>query len=403
MHVIIHILWLVFYAANILLALYFIQPVLYFFLHLILPKKLYGKYKKIETEKEFDFAAVITVHQDPRFIAPLVDSFSKQHYNNFVVYVVADDCDITGLHFADKRIKILKPEPALNGKTKSIKFAVDNFVRKHDVLIIFDSDNLVHPDYLKNLNVYFQHGFKVVQTHMLSKNIDSVYARLDSIGHIYNNFLERQVKMELGLSSAILGLGISIDLDLYKEIFYKDSLGGFDKRLQIQLVQKVKQIGFAKDCIVYDEKVEDGATLEKQRTRWINTYFKYFKQSINLFINGIIKFNMSQVLLGMIMLRPPLFMTFFLAFIFAIIGFIFKPIIGIVWCVLILLFAINFVLIIATQSRQKGMVQSLAHIPKIVIRQMKSLLKIKSATKSFLKTEHQNVIYIDDILNNQRI
>ena len=59
--------------------------------------------------------------------------------------------------------------------------------------------------------------------------------------------------MEHGLSSAILGLGIAIDLDLYKEIFYKDSLGGFDKRLQIQLVQKVKQIGFAKDCIVYED------------------------------------------------------------------------------------------------------------------------------------------------------
>jgi cellulose synthase/poly-beta-1,6-N-acetylglucosamine synthase-like glycosyltransferase len=399
----IHILKLLFYTANLVLALYFILPVLYFLLHLVLPKKLYGKYKNIETEKEFDFAAVITVHQDTRFIAPLVDSFCKQQYNNFVVYVVADDCDISGFSFSDKRIKILKPEQALNAKTQSIKFAVNNFIRKHDVLIIFDSDNLVHPEYLKNLNNYFQHGFKVVQTHMLSKNIDSIYARLDSIGHIYNNFLERQVKMELGLSSAILGLGIAIDLDLYKEIFYKDSLGGFDKRLQIQLVQKVKQIGFAKDCIVYDEKVEDGATLEKQRTRWINTYFKYFKQSVNLFFKGLIKFNMSQMLLGLIMLRPPLFITFILAFIFAALGFIFKPIIGMAWCILILLFALNFVIIIATQSRQKGMVQSLTHIPKIVIRQMKSLLKIKSANKSFLKTEHQNIIYIDDLLNNKSI
>ncbi len=403
MHLFLHILRILFYLLNLLLALYFIMPPIFFLLHYLLPKKSFGKYSKQLTEKEFDFAAIITAHKDTRFIAPFVDSFIKQQYSNFIVYVVADDCDISDLHFTDERIVLLKPEKALNAKTQSIKFAVNNFVRPHDVLVIFDSDNLVHPEYLKNLNPYFQHGFRAVQTHMLSKNTDSVYARLDSIGHIYNNFLERQVKMELGLSSAILGLGIAIDSNLYNEIFYKDALGGFDKKLQIQLTQKLKQLGFAKDCIVYDEKVEDGAALEKQRTRWINTYFKYFRQSLSLFTGGLATFNLNQISTGLMMLRPPLFITFFAAFAFAIIGFVLKPVIGIVWCLLILLFAINFVLIIATQSLQKGMVQSLAYIPMIIIRQIKAVFKIKTANKNFLKTEHQNVIYIDELLNKERI
>jgi cellulose synthase/poly-beta-1,6-N-acetylglucosamine synthase-like glycosyltransferase len=403
MYLFLHIIRLLFYLLNILLAVYFILPSLFFLLHYLLPKKQYGRYSKAITEKEFDFAAIITAHKDTRFIAPFVDSFIKQQYKNFIVYVVADDCDITDLHFTDNRIIVLKPETALNAKTQSIKFAVNNFIRNHDVLVIFDSDNLVHPEYLKNLNPYFQHGFRAVQTHMLSKNTDSVYARLDSIGHIYNNFLERQVKMELGLSSAILGLGIAIDTDLYKEIFYKDALGGFDKKLQIQLTQKLKQLGFAKDCIVYDEKVEDGAALEKQRTRWIHTYFKYFKQSAALFISGLKKLNISQVSTGLMMLRPPLFIIFFAAFVFTIIGFIFKPLLGITWCILIFLFTINFILIIATQSRQKGMVQSLAYIPKIVIRQVKAVFKIKTANKNFLKTEHQKVIYIDELLSKEKV
>ncbi len=396
-----NILWILFYVINGILAFYFLLPVLFFILNYILPRLPYGRYRKQQTDKDFDFAAVITAHQDTRFIAPLVDSFLKQQYSNFVVYVVADDCDISDLNFSDPKIKVIKPEPAFHAKTRSIRFAVDNFIRKHDTIIIFDSDNLVHPEYLKNLNKYFQHGFKVVQTHMLSKNIDSTYAKLDSIGHIYNTFLERQVKMQMGLSSAILGLGIAIDLDLYKEIFYKDALGGFDKKLQIQLTQKVKQIGFAKDCIVYDEKVEDGATMEKQRTRWIYTYFKYFKDSLVLFLEGLMKFNMSQILMGLMMLRPPLFIVFMGAFAMMILGFIFQPIIGFAWIGLFLLFVLNFILIIATQSKQKGMLQAVVHIPKVVLRQIRSLLKIKSAQKSFLKTEHTNIIYIDDLLKNE--
>ncbi|RZM07431.1 MAG: glycosyltransferase, partial [Pedobacter sp.] len=274
--------WGIFYGINIIVALSFVIPVILFILHLFAGRKSnLDRYKKL-TDKQYDFAAIITAHQDARFIAPLVDSFVKQRYGNFVVYVVADDCDTTNLVFDDPRIIVLKPEPAFHAKIKSIRFAVDNFIRHHDVLVIFDSDNLVHPDYFTNLNAYFQRGFQVVQTHMLSKNIDTTYARLDSIGHIYNTFLEREVKMELGMSSAILGLGIALELDLYKEVAYKDTFGGFDKKLQIQMAKRVKQIAFAEDVIVYDEKVEDGATFEKQRTRWIHTYFKYFKDSWSL-------------------------------------------------------------------------------------------------------------------------
>jgi cellulose synthase/poly-beta-1,6-N-acetylglucosamine synthase-like glycosyltransferase len=402
MHIVTDILWALFYFINIAVALYFIVPVLLFLLHYLTggSRNVLNAYKQ-ENDTTFDFAAVITAHQDTKCIPPLVDSFVKQNYRNFIVYVIADDCETDNLVFDDDRIVVIKPQPAFHAKIRSIKFAVDNFKRKHDVIVIFDSDNLVHPDYFKHLNAYFQRGFKVVQTHMLSKNIDNTYAKLDSIGHIYNTFLERQVKMELGMSSAILGLGIALDLDLYKEIMYKDGLGGFDKKLQVQMAKKVKQIAFAENAIVYDEKVEDGATLEKQRTRWINTYFKYFKDSWSLFLNGFKTFNMGRILLGFVMLRPPLFLTVGSAFALLIAAIFIKPAVALSWLVVLLLFALNFILIIATQSKQKGVFGAVVHIPKVVLRQIRSLLKIKTAGKSFLKTEHQKIIYIDELMKNE--
>ncbi len=366
-------------------------------------RKLLDKRYPKQTGKEFDFAAIITAHQDIKLIPPLVDSFLKQDYKNFIVYVVADDCDISGLLYNDQRIKILKPEVPFHAKIKSIHFAVKSFERKHDALIIFDSDNLVHPKYLSTLNSYFQRGFRAVQTHMLSKNIDSTYAKLDSVGHIYHTFLERQIKMDLGLTSAILGLGIAIDLDLYNEIMYTNQLGGFDKKLQVQLAKKLPTIAFAKDAIVYDEKVDDGDALEKQRTRWIFTYFIYFKDSLKLFADGIVKFHAGRLLLGFNMLRPPLFLTLALALIMTIISFFVMPVIGIAWLIILFLFAINFILIIATQSTQSGMVKALIHTPKMILRQSASLFKLKKANKSFLKTEHRKIIYIEDLLKNEPV
>lgn len=402
MQVLQDILWVFFYFLNVLLALYFIVPVLLFLLHIVIGKNHdpFLTHKKI-TDKQFDFAAIITAHQDTKCIPPLIDSMLKQKYKNFMVYVVADDCDITDLIFSDERIKIFKPETAFHAKILSIEFAVNNFSRDHDIVVLFDSDNLVHPDYLKNLNKYYQHGFRAVQTHMLSKNIDNTYAKLDSMGHIYNTFLERKVKMELGMSSAILGLGISLDLELYKEILYTHGLGGFDKKLQVQLAKKINQIGFADDAIVYDEKVEDGATLEKQRTRWINTYFQYFDDSWSLFINGFKTFSMGRILLGFVMLRPPLFILLSAAVALMLIYIFIHPFLAVAWALIIFLFALNFLLIIATQSKQKGIFQAVVHIPKVILRQVRSLLQIKDANKNFLKTEHQKIIYIDELMKNE--
>lgn len=400
---IVHIALILFYAISIIIALYFLLPVILFILHWLLPKgrRLLQKKYPIINNHDFTFAAIVTAHQDTRFIAPLVDSFLQQTYPHFTVYIVADDCDISNLHFSDERIKILRPETPLHGKIYSIKYAVEHFEKEPDVMIIFDSDNLVHPQYLQVVNDYFKRGFRAVQTHMLSKNVDSLYAKLDSIGHIYNTFTERQVKMQLGLSSAILGLGIALEAKLYKEIFYKDSLGGFDKKLQAELMKRIPQIAFAEGAIVYDEKIETGAALEKQRTRWIYAYFKYLAENAGILWSGIKRFNFNQLLFGFTMLRPPLFITFAIAFVLLLISFFIHPAVAIIWIILLLAYAVTYIFIIVTQSRQPGMLRALVYIPKMIVRQLLAVLKIKKAGKEFLKTEHRQIIYIKDVLNNE--
>jgi len=392
-------------AVQVLLAIYLLLPLLFLLLHLFLAKgkRMLQKKYPVVNDREYDFAAIITAHQDTRFIPPLVDSFCRQTWSNFVVYVVADDCDISGLHFEDPRIRVLRPEKALHAKIQSIKYAVDHFVRPHDVLVVFDSDNLVHPQYLEKLDRYFKAGFRAVQTHMLSKNTDTVYAKLDSIGHIYNTFVERQVKMELGLSSSILGLGIAIETGLYRQVMYKDALGGFDKKLQADIIKTIPQLAFAEDAIVYDEKVDDGGTLEKQRTRWIYTYFKYFPINWKLFATGWKRPSFNLIFFGFTVLRPPLFITVGLAFLCLLANLFISPALALAWGAILLSFVLSFILIVLTQSRQEGMYKALLYIPVVVVRQISALLKIKKASKDFLKTDHVKVVYIEELLKNETI
>jgi cellulose synthase/poly-beta-1,6-N-acetylglucosamine synthase-like glycosyltransferase len=146
---------------QVIFILYLVSPLLLLVFSTIIGKKDLNKYLRSRKvyDRDFDFAAIITVHQDNRFIAPFIDSFLKQTYKKFNVYIIADDCDVSGIKISDDRIKIISPTTPLNSKVKSIQYAVDCFDKQHDVMVIFDSDSLVHPNYfeklnLKNLNDY---------------------------------------------------------------------------------------------------------------------------------------------------------------------------------------------------------------------------------------------------------
>ncbi len=399
-------LYFIFVILEGIFAFYLLLPLLMLAIHYL--RKFFFRYvspveKKALIQKDFHFAAVVTGYQDASLIPPLVDSLLKQSFPNVRIYVVIDDCDDDTLFFNHPKLLLLRPEQPLHSKIKSIGLAMEHFDPSDEVVVIFDSDNLVHPKYFEYLNKYFQQGYLAVQTHMLSKNTETKYAKLDSIGHIYYTFLERQMRMELGLSACILGLGIAIDIDLYRKIQYRNKLGGFDKKLQADIVKSIPQLAFSKEAIVYDEKVDNGAVLEKQRTRWLFTYFHYFRIHVDIIKTAIKRFDFRLAYFGFIMLRPPLFILMSLGLLFALMNYFISPQLALVWIVLLILFVCSFALIIATQSMQKGMIQTLIYVPVMIIRQIKAIFKIKMASKSFLKTEHSKIVYIDELLKDEHI
>ncbi len=392
----------VFLFIQLTLALYLLIPfillLLYCLVNLFRIKSPFDR-KPVLTDKDFEFGIIITAHQETEFILPLVDSLLKQHYKRFYAYVVADDCATESLQFGDDRIIILKPEPALHSKIRSIHYALDHFIKKHDAVIIFDSDNLVHPDFLSVMNSHFRKGYKVVQADFKPKNIDSNYARMDAIGDMFNFFIEREARMRLGLSSAIWGSGIAFDYDLYKGIKYKDMLGGVDKKLQSHFVQQVDRIAFAPQAILFDEKIASAKSLENQRTRWIHSYFKYFKDSFQVFRKGITGLNFNLAYFGFVLMRPPLFIVLGCSFLVTVADYFIDLRLFYIWLGIWASFLFSFVAIVAIKGKDIRFIKTIFLIPLFVFRQVMALFKMGKAKRSFMKTQHTKLVYIDDLVH----
>jgi cellulose synthase/poly-beta-1,6-N-acetylglucosamine synthase-like glycosyltransferase len=357
------------------------------------------KVQEVPVVEEDDYGIIVTAYEQIDAIGNVVASLLKLKYTNYLIYIVADKCDITGVSFNDERVIVLRPEETLASNTRSHFYAINHFKRSHTRLTIIDSDNLVDPEYLHELDKYFSLGYEAVQGIREAKNLNTTYACLDAARDIYYHFYDGKILFGIGSSATLAGSGMAFTTQLYRDCLGdKDITGaGFDKVLQSIIVGKNKRIAFTGKAIVYDEKTTHSDQLVKQRSRWINTWFRYFKFGFTLVFKGVTNFSRNQFVFGLILLRPPLFIFLILAM-FCIFANVFISITAVlVWLIGLMVFVLGFYIALAKSYTDKRIWASLVNIPKFVFYQVLSLLKVRKANKHSVATTHY---YNADIENN---
>ena len=312
------------------------------------------KIKRNKVEKNYDFASIITAYKNVHITKPLVQSLLRQNYDNHLVYLVADACDISDFDIQDERLILLRPEPALNLKAKSIIHGIENFRRDHEYIAVFDGDNVTPHDFLKEINIYVNNGHTAVQGQRTAKNLDTIYACADSTGEFYKNYVERYIPYLIGSSAVISGSGMAVEANLYKAYLaspeiekgkhlWKKMLQE-DKILQNFLLRKNEKIAYAWNAIVFDEKVTSAEAVETQRTRWLYSYFQNIPNSLGILRRGLFNFSFNQLLFGLVTIAPPLFILLFLSVVMAVLGLFVQPIMSIVLIAALMIFAENILL-----------------------------------------------------------
>ncbi len=340
---------------------------------------------------EADYAIIVTAYEQTHFLKQVVTSLLNLNYTNYIIYVVADNCDITCLDFNSDKVVLLRPEKVLKSNTRSHFYAINRFVRDHARITIIDSDNLVHPAYLNELNKFFDKGFNAVQGVREAKNLNTTFACLDAARDVYYHYYDGKLLFNVGSSATLAGSGMAFTMKLYKECLeHLDVAGaGFDKVLQYEIVKRGYRIAFAENAVVYDEKTTKSDQLVKQRARWINTWFKYFFFGFKLLYKGLKKPCLNQVVFGLILLRPPLFIFLLLSVVSLLINLVVAPVISFLWLVALLAFVAGFFIALTNTKIDKRIYSSLVNIPKFIFYQLISLAKVAKANKVSVATKHE--------------
>lgn len=348
------------------------------------------------TDKKRKFAVLIPSYKEDNVIVGVAEQALLQRYPKdcFDVVIIADSLrPETVLQLKSLPIRVVEVSFEKSTKVKSLNQAMAVIGDHYDMALILDADNVMERDFLSKINDLLALGYRAVQAQRTSKNQTTSMSILDGLSERINNFIYRQGHVAAGLSCSLIGSGMAFEYHVLKDILSKlDSIGGFDRELELHLIRRGIRIYYAKNALVYDEKVESTEVFEKQRTRWLSSQFIYLKKYfvegwIGLFKGQFAFFN-SAILkniqlprlinLGMLVILSVL--TFLLR---DYLSFGFYP-----WIAFLFLNIISMALAIPLRLYNWEFFKSILLLPRVFVKMFNLLFKLKGANKSFIHTPH---------------
>ena len=244
------------------------------------------KDKPLKVKKDHRFMAIIPAHNEEAVVGNLVESLKAQNYNKdlYDIYVIADNC-------TDNTAKVAKEAGAIvyerfNNSKKTKGYALDWFLQQkikedapYDAFFVFDADNIVDPNFIKNMNVKLCQGEDVVQGYRDIKNptdswVTAGYALFYWTMHRFYHL----ARYNLGLSPLLNGTGFMVRFDVIKPQGWDTVTLTEDIEFSLKRIIKGKKLGWATDAIVYDEQPVGFKQSWSQRSRWTVGHMQCIKE-----------------------------------------------------------------------------------------------------------------------------
>lgn len=344
-------------------------------------------------------AVLIPAYKEDQVITGVAMNALRQTYpaDRFDVVVIADSLKEKTLQtLRSLPIKVVEVFFEKSTKVKALNKAMETIGDEYDVAVILDADNLMERDFLSKMNDLFEVGYRAVQGKRDPKNENNSMALLDGLSETINNFIYRQGTVALGGCASLNGSGMAFEYGIYKDIMSRmDSIGGFDRELELKLMEQGVHVYFAKHVVMYDEKVASTEVFEKQRKRWISSQFfylkKYFKPGLQRAMKGEFGFFNSAVLRN---IQLPRLLNLGLLTVFTALSFIaaqylyFGPV---VWLALWTVNALAILFAIPRRFYSMKLVKSVLLIPTIFFKMLMLMFRLKGANKTFIHTPHGHI------------
>ena len=302
-----------------------IQAMIAFFSVYYFVLACFGFWKKKE-KKNFQpkhtFAIVVSAHNEESVIGQLVENLHVLRYPKelYDIFIIADNCTDATARVAREYGAIVHErfDKEIRGKGFAMEWMFARLFkmkRQYDAVVVFDADNLVHPNFLLEMNNRLQKGETVIQGYMDAKNpTDTWISGTFAIAFWLIDHIWHLAKYNIGLSSVLGGTGMCISTSVLRRFGWGATCLTEDMEFTMKVLLKGIRTTWAHDAIVYDEKPLTFKQAWNQRKRWAQGHFDIAGRYIPTMIKEGIRRRDIRLLDGVLHLVQPHFLlmsTFF--------------------------------------------------------------------------------------------
>lgn len=342
------------------------------------------------------FAIIFAAYKEDQVILESIEHILLQDYpkDKYRVIVVSDhmrrDTNETLSHYP---IELLTPDFEHSMKHKSITYALDYIDKGIDKVVIMDADNLTDTDFLSRVNEITQ-GNIALQTHRTLKNDNTPIAVWDGISEEINNTIFRKGRVNVGISSSLIGSGMVFDFEWLKSHISKCGTFAEDKELEIHLAAENIFVDYAEDILVYDEKTSRQEVMARQRSRWFHAQLLAFSLIIRNF--NIHSLNWNYIDKSLQWFPFPRILKMIIPIILAIAWSLAAFPLALKWYGLILVSILTYMLAIPRKMHGQKLYRNLSKLPYLFLILIKgyiaSLKRVRDKDTSFQSTPHDVTI-----------
>lgn len=262
------------------------------------------------------FALIVAAHNERAVIAQLIDNLRELKYPRelYDIFVIADNCSDDTAEIARNHGAIVHERFSEEGRGKgfAMEWMFDRLFkmeRQYDAVAVFDADNLVHPDFLLEMNNRLLKGDKVIQGYLDAKNpYDTWVSGTFAIAFWVIDHVWHLAKTNIGLSSVLGGTGMVITTGVLKKNGWGATCLTEDMEFTMKSLCDGIKTTWAHDAIVWDEKPLTFKASWNQRKRWAQGQFDVAHRYIPRMLKEGFRRRDIRILDGCLHLIQPHFM-----------------------------------------------------------------------------------------------
>lgn len=385
------IIFLTLKVVTVIIGIYLFTSAIYIFTHALAGH--FFESKKVKEAYAYPKGVILipAYKEDAVIFSVAVRALQQDYPGDFDVVVIADHLQgETMEQLKTLPIKLVEVNFEKSTKSKALNFAMDQLKDEYEFSVILDADNILQKGGFKRFADYIMSGEMVVQGRRTAANLETNFSFLDSLSEEMNNHIYNAGSNALNYSSRIVGSGVAFQYELFKNMMGEiDVIGGFDKALELKLIQAKHKITYAPDIVTYDEKVDNAEVFGKQRSRWLSAQYQFFFKNIAKGWTQLLKGNVDYIVKLIQYILPPRLLFPMIALLGAIILITTYPLAGILWMSAFVFVFFGYLISIPKRLYGKKMFESGGTVIVAAMQTVKALLNMNSASKTFVHTPHK--------------